>query len=229
MSKKRQIARWALSVFLLGWLYAAAIDQARADFTVYAGDISFGDPSSTGQLIGITYNGNSDIVYAGQIPASFVSAANAGDFYMYCVDLNHFFSVPSNWTVNLNNTASVYGATVANNGPIAFLVNTFAEGRLDADHSAALQAAIWQSEYGANFQLTFASPEVQSAFDFFMTASSGQTGFATWLDPTSQTNYCEDPQGFVTAMPEPASVVMVAGAGVCFAGLYWFRRKPRTV
>jgi hypothetical protein len=200
---------------------------------VYSGSISSGSPSCTGQNICFTYNNGHTTrffnnQYAGQLLMSYASLARVGDFFAYCVDLNHTFRVPTSWPVNVNTTGSVYGATVNNAGQIAYLIDHYGCQRLDADHSAGLQAAIWKEEYGNNFTLTFASSGVTSACNTYLGcvtgANSGHVATACWLDPTGKTTYGDDPQGLVAAAPEPASVVMLGGASVCFVGFYFLRR-----
>jgi hypothetical protein len=211
--------------------------RASATF-VYAGSISTGPSNSTGQLISFTYShGNTTDVftsqYAGQLAASFVSAGRAGDFFAYCVDLNHSFRVPSNWSVNVNNTATIYGATVNNAGQIAYLIDTYGYQRLDADHSAGLQAAIWKVEYGTNFTLTSASAGVTNAYNTYLGsvtgANSGHVATALWLNPAGPTNLGDTPQGLVTvlASPAPSSIVMTGWSLAFLTGFFCWRRWSR--
>jgi hypothetical protein len=126
------------------------------------------------------------------------------------------------------NLGSIYGSTVNNSGQIAYLINHFGSLRLDADHSAGLQLAIWELECGNKFNLIKASKNVSDDANNYLGyvtgTNSGHVDTARWLDPTGQTTWCENPQGLVAAAPEPASVVMLGGAAVCFGGYFWVRR-----
>jgi len=151
---------------------------------------------------------------------------------MYCVDLNHSFAVPSNWPVNVNRTGMIYGFPVNNAGQIGYLVDNYAPGKLDADHSAAMQAAIWSVEYGSNFFNFSASGSVTSLFNTFagyVTGNnSGNTG-VIWLDPTGLNNLGQHPQGFVTPTPEPASLLLWSGLVVGFGLVRNLKRARRPV
>jgi hypothetical protein len=217
----------------------ACSGRAGADFVVYAGDISTGSSSATGQNISFIYKQGAITdtftnQYAGQLLASFVSAGKVGDFTMYCVDITDSFRVPSNWPVNVNSTGSIDGATVNNAGQVAYLIDNYGFKKLDADHSAALQAAIWRELYGANFNLTSASSGVTSAYNTYLGyvtgSNSGNMAIASWLTPTAPTNLGDYPQGMVTApppaspgpvVPAPPSFLMAAIALACFAGYSW--------
>jgi hypothetical protein len=220
---------------LLGTISA---NRAQAEpLTVYAGNISWGSSNSTGQLITFSYtHGNTTTnfsnAYAGQVLASFVTPQRVGDFVMYCVDLNHDFYVPSHWPINVNTTGMVYGSPVNNADKISFLVETYGETRLDANHSAALQAAIWEAEYGKNFKLNeqLTSSSIVAEYHTYLNSipGSGLSVSSLWLDPQGQTNLGQWPQGEVTAAPEPASLLLIGGGSACCAVGAYLRRKRTT-
>jgi hypothetical protein len=231
------LLRSVLSVLVIALGCLTCPGRACADFVVYAGDISTGSSSATGQNISFTYKDGTNTTYtftnqyAGQLLASFVSAGKVGDFTMYCVDITDSFHVPSNWHVNVNGTGSIDGGMVNNAGQVAYLIDNYGFKKLDADHSAGLQAAIWREIYGTNFTLTSASAGVTSAYTTYLGyvtgSNSGNVATASWLNPTTQTNLGETPQGMVTVpppgppgpvVPAPPSIVMAAIALACFAG-----------
>jgi|GEM_PF-6111016 len=213
-------------------LTLASAQQARAT-TLYGGDISTG-ASGTGQNVAITFAGTKETGYAGQM----VSNLDGGPtFYSYCVDLTHSFYVPSNWDVTTNITGQFTGyirpdgskavyqslsSTAA--AEIGYLANQYADGKLDANHSAALQLAIWKLEYGSALSIQdYGSANGSTLFQAYVNAAtsaynSGQMlAPGLYFDPKSDTRpYGQMAQAFVTAFPEPSSYVL---AGIIAVGL----------
>ena len=217
--------------------------DARAS-TLYVGTVTYGssDPKALGRVVSFTYNGTTynNNVYAGQIPVSFKDAQHVGDMYAYCVDLNHDFTPPSHWTVNLNNTGSIYGQLVTNRGQIAYLVENYGHDKLQADKSAGLQAAIWQLEYGTSFKLLSSSPAaVTNAFNTYLGyvhynavshtfASTPPTDKALGLDPNPTNQDLgsgHHPQGFVVGAPEPGSLALFSGILLCLGARMAIRSR----
>jgi hypothetical protein len=165
---------------------------------------------------------------------------------MFCVDLDHSFTVPSHWEANAVNATtpltgysgntygqipSGTGKLVNNAGEIAYLVNHYSASVVGNDASAAaLQAAIWQLEYGSNFSYSGA---LTGQINTYLSAANGQNEDATFFDPKSNTNMSAPyniPQAFVTGgvsfgpVPEPSTLVLWGSVLIGLAGARRIRR-----
>jgi hypothetical protein len=102
-------------------------------------------PSFTG-----TFNGNSGPLAGGDFKGNLDGTSLTAT---YCVDIPDaiYLTTYNNATANFD--GNVYGTSIPNAGAIAWLIQNLGPLATTPDQQSALQAAIWRTEYGNNFQL----------------------------------------------------------------------------
>lgn len=156
----------------------------------------------------------------------------------YCVDLYHVFSPGDSWAVNVRPIADLVGSggnppAIGNGGGGGWLFQTYA-GVVSTDNQrSALQVAIWEMTYdgptaldlNSGFFQMFAPPTIKAIAAGFLAAyPANATGDALWIEALSHPNGRN--QGFVTAVPEPAALALVAPV-LALAGACGLIRKGR--
>ena len=143
-----------------------------------------------GEAISISYPGMSqESVFAGQLRFRLDTGPNyttlGNPFDTYCVDLTHSVSPGSSYRIAPRSTSD--GLT--GGSQIAYLYNTYGMNVQDNDHAAALQAAIWELTVDGNNAnlatggfLLNTTGNVRSYADAYLTAASGNSGSAFWMD-----------------------------------------------
>ena len=157
----------------------------------------------------------------------------------WCADLLHNLSGPPPRDVNISTTSGSVGQTTSDG--TALTRNLGAGGWLakninatDSIQKAALQIAIWEALYdndgnlsAGNFILTNANAQIISTAQTYLNQalSAGGGSFAkqSVLFIAYVAGGSQDQIGCI--IPEPATVVMSATAGVIFLGVGWRRRR----
>jgi hypothetical protein len=160
----------------------------------------------------------------------------------YCVDLNHF-QTSGPYGITVDHIANLTGTTMftpkltgGNGAAVGYLYDTYASSATTAILQAALQLAIWRTEY-SGFTYSNANnltPESQAATqaDLEYAAAVGKTGDATWYQPSP----VGAGQGLVgpaggsygvqaLSTPEPSTILMGACGGIGWLGVALLRRR----
>lgn len=156
--------------------------------------------------VNLNYNGNTLNVYAG--PQS-VSLNGGSLFDAYCVDLDHWNSLPSSYPVNVLSTD-----LLTNGQRIAYLYNTYAPTVTNSTMGAALQLAIWDvlvdggNGFSAGNLKSSVSGNTLTQANAFLAASAGQSSEASWLKATHHGASGNKYQNLVgPAVPGPAAAL----------------------
>lgn len=148
--------------------------------------------------------------------------------FLYCVDLDHTTSVPAtynNTTVTID--GKIHGSLVGNADKIGYLVANYGAAAVSAGKATAMQAAIWQLEYGGTVTAIGGGgtlADVATYLGYATSASAGDRAKVYWLSPKisgSSTKY----QGMVSIAPEPSSLAIAGLAGL---GMLAMARKRRS-
>lgn len=180
----------------------------------------------------ISYQGTNHAVYAGSLksylggqlgnPLPPVDGTYAGD--VFCVDLDHFISIPTEYEVNVED-ASV----LSDGGRAAWLFQQhWAEAQVDAALAASLQLALWDVvtdagdglDAGQFRYISGLSAKANGDAESMIVDSFGHTSTATVyraVGPYGQTM-------IGVPVPEPGTFGLL-GLGIGLVGLARFRRR----
>lgn len=199
--------RWMIGAFLVGALGVSA--QAA---TLYVDGLVPGKHDD----VKIKWNGDAKNVNAGPFLGRIDSSPQ---FEMYCVDLAHVVSPPSDYEVD------VLGVLPLSNGILAGkLFNLYSGGVDNGTKGAALQMAIWDAVYdggdgftSGNFIHNGVSSSILTLGASYLSGalSSTDTGSATFFRATSHPNgrnqnMIADIQWGGEPVPEPATMAALA-------------------
>jgi hypothetical protein len=178
------------------------------------------------------YHGSSHTVYAGSLKGYLGGQIgnplppNDGTYFgdLFCVDLDHSITVPTEYEVENLTTASL-----VNGGRLAWLYqNHIAEAKDDRETAAALQIALWDvlTDGGdglavGNFRyISGLSLKSNSQSTTMIAESAGKTDEATYLRAVGPYG-----QSMITRpVPEPG-ILSLLGLGIGLIGLGFLRKR----
>lgn len=211
---------------LIGAILLTAVLVAPASGMVLGLDYGLGSSPAH-----ITYQGSDYNVWAGKM-ATYLGGTlgnplppNDGVFsgYSFCVDLDHFIGLPTEYEVEFLSTSELSHGDRA-----AWLYNNYLPAASTNTTAAALQLAIWDVVYDDGdglatgiFRYTGGlNATVGTAAGTYINASAGQTATAAYLKPTGTYG-----QGMLTTVPEPGTLSLLGFGLLSVAGLKFRRRR----
>ena len=139
---------------------------------------------------------------------------------IYCVDIPRSIVIVGNYTTTVTHDGTVHGAAVANAGAIAWLIAELGPSATTPDQFNALQAAIWRTEYGSNYQLDGAdngfggnSASVIALYRADLVALGSNTlpvSTLVWLSPFNSDRSEAQGLAAINPVPEPSSLALIA-------------------
>ena len=136
----------------------------------------------------------------------------------FCFDIQHLLTQSGTFTTGTFLTGTIASSI---NALLAHVLPTLAT---DSDASAALQVAIWKTEYGRDLTVTSQSTTVLSKADSYIASLTS----GAWKPDATKTvaflngNGIDQNQIYLTAVPEPATVSIL---GLSLAGLLALRHR----
>lgn len=221
-------------------LLSAIVALLLAGGSAQAGFLQVTEDPNKEKVVNLWFSGwnRSYEVYAGPVQGKYSTTNStfsgpAAD--MYCVDLYDFISPPTTYAVNLktSNDGLTHGSL------IAALLATHGNPS-DATQYAALQLAIWKSEYdGYNTDFTAGSVTLDMSYgiDQFLASkaaeymkdannynTNGSHATATWYESYTDANGYRGQSMVTIATPVPSTFILAILAVVCFGGINFIRR-----
>ena len=152
----------------------------------------------------LTYNHQTLDVFVGSL--TFTLDNSKTKFQTFCVDLNHVITPGQSYAVDVLNTLGLSNSSV-----YRLAGDIYDDGiktATDANHSAALQIAIWTEVYGNKFSLKGVSSTVQSEANSYLTNGLKFKGAANYYEETANCG-----QSQIGPVPEPSTFAVLGIGG----------------
>lgn len=200
MRRSAVVALAAMSLAGSGVVHAQSL---RLDFNEFVPDRH--------EMLTVRFDGVEETLDAGPFN---VQVNGADTFQAYCVDLSHRNAFGTSYDVTATGTTQ---SSLSNATQVAKLYNAFGGSVDSTAKGAALQVAIWSTVYGGNggrFQLLQASEEVVTNLrrisETDLSKANPNATIFSAVNHGSGDDFNQDLVGGSTAVPEPASMAMIA-------------------
>jgi hypothetical protein len=221
-------------ILLLAVTLGASTLAAHADTLTVGATVNGGTSGNDATPISYTLNGVAGVGEGGNLTGSTGTIGNQSVTFsqLWCVDILDDLDLSTTYTASYANNGTIQNGTPVNDaGQIAWLIDNLAASATTQDQNLALQAAIWQVEYGSSFVLSSTtSADVLSDFNSDLSALGNNTASVSsfeWVSPTNPDG--SNAQGLVGTLaptPEPSSLMLLGTGLLGFAES--MRRRVRS-
>jgi hypothetical protein len=187
---------------------------------------SFTTGNTTGSTMNFTYKGSSESASGGNFAGStgVVNGVSTSFLDVFCIDLSDNISLNSSYNATYTNTGVANGSTVANASKIAWLVLNLGTSANTSVLASALQAAIWETEYGSAFTLSNNnSSALLTAYNQDLAALGSNTASVSsllWMTAKNGNGYYQAQViAPVSPVPEPGTLSLLGTGVLTLAGL----------